>query len=200
MLSLPTTPNLVTQAKGAEDTHARSSDFGLRQKVAEDIRHACLTAGFFYVKNHGIPEELPLEAVERSKAFWDLPEKKKLETPLLSANVNPANRGDLYEKYGISWEDENGNSGVREGDGAMLGQNIWPADMPEFRTAMLNYYHAAVKLGQALFPLFALALNLPEKFFDDKTTNTAAMLRILHYPPQTGVVDDGVMGIGAHTE
>ncbi|KAG8214680.1 hypothetical protein J3R82DRAFT_9758 [Butyriboletus roseoflavus] len=28
--------------------------------------------------------------------------------------------------------------------------------------------HAAVKLGQSLFPLFAVALDLPENFFDDK--------------------------------
>jgi isopenicillin N synthase-like dioxygenase len=28
--------------------------------------------------------------------------------------------------------------------------------------------HAAVRLGQSLFPLFALALDLPENFFDDK--------------------------------
>lgn len=28
--------------------------------------------------------------------------------------------------------------------------------------------HAVVQLGKTLFPLFALALNLPEHFFDDK--------------------------------
>lgn len=78
-------------------------------------------------------------------------------------------------------------------------------------------------LGQLLFPLFALALDLPETFFDDKvslsflpplaasaltsfffqTTKPAAIMRLLHYPPQSpSVVDanDKVIGIGAHTE
>ena len=32
--------------------------------------------------------------------------------------------------------------------------------------------HAAVRLGQSLFPLFALALNLSENFFDDKVSCT----------------------------
>jgi isopenicillin N synthase-like dioxygenase len=29
---------------------------------------------------------------------------------------------------------------------------------------------AILNLGQSLFPLFALALNLPEDFFDDKVS------------------------------
>ena len=31
-----------------------------------------------------------------------------------------------------------------------------------------KHSHSAVNLGKALFPIFALALNLPEHFFDDK--------------------------------
>jgi len=34
----------------------------------------------------------------------------------------------------------------------------------------LKCSHAAVNLGRSLFPLFALALNLPENFFDDKVS------------------------------
>lgn len=73
-----------------------------------------------------------------------------------------------------------------------------------------------MRLGKLLFPLFALALDLPESFFDDKvlprqiayllsltsqqTTKPAAIMRLLYYPPQTGTVDDRIEGIGAHTE
>lgn len=77
--------------------------------------------------------------------------------------------------------------------------------------------HAAVKLGLSMFPLFALALNLPEDFFADKvligytgglqmlmkdfqTLHPAAVMRLLHYPPQTGEIDERIIGIGAHTE
>ena len=34
----------------------------------------------------------------------------------------------------------------------------------------------------------------------NQTKNAAALMRVLHYPPQTGPVDDRVIGIGAHTE
>lgn len=81
--------------------------------------------------------------------------------------------------------------------------------------------HAAVELGKQLFPLFAVALDLPEDYFADKvrrnackfqrrlrilrhtswqTRNSAALMRVLHYPPQTGPIDDRIIGIGAHTE
>ena len=89
-----------------------------------------------------------------------------------------------------------------------------------------GYSHAAVALGKKLFPMFALALDLNEDFFDDKvlrrhllrqphpkldamaydcfcifqTKHSAAIMKVLHYPPQTGPVDDRVIGIGAHTE
>jgi hypothetical protein len=32
----------------------------------------------------------------------------------------------------------------------------------------VNTSHSAIRLGKTLFPLFALALNLPQTFFDDK--------------------------------
>ena len=41
-------------------------------------------------------------------------------------------------------------------------------------------------------------LNIPIPVF--QTKNAAAIMRVLHYPPQTGPVDDRVIGIGAHTE
>lgn len=43
----------------------------------------------------------------------------------------------------------------------------------------VHFSHAAVLLGQSLFPLFALALDLPENFFDDKVI----MVSCLHMPP-----------------
>jgi len=82
----------------------------------------------------------------------------------------------------------------------MTGQNVWPEGLPGFRSSVLAYYHAVIRLGQALFPLFALALDLPESFFDDKTTKPAAIMRLLHYPPQPAKPLDRVLGIGAHTD
>ncbi|EMD39655.1 hypothetical protein CERSUDRAFT_81032 [Gelatoporia subvermispora B] len=186
------------------------TDVQARAELAKEIREACVNVGFFYVKNHTIPESTIKGTVEAARRFFSLPLDTKMTldvhkstnfkgyTALLGENTNPDNRGDLHEGFDIGWEDMSGTS--RADDGPMSGVNVWPEDMPGFRETLLEYYHAAVQLGQSLFPLFALALDLPENFFDDKTTKPAAIMRLLYYPPQTGTVDDRVIGIGAHTD
>ncbi|KAG6919624.1 hypothetical protein DXG01_003488 [Tephrocybe rancida] len=130
-------------------------------------------------------------------------------TALLQENVNPAGLGDLHEGFDIGWEPLTGESPFSTGvdtagvtSGAMSGTNVWPQNIPGFKEAVLAYYHDAIKLGKLLFPLFALALDLAEDFFDDKTTRPAAIMRILHYPPQPSKTDneDRQIGIGEHTD
>ncbi|CDO72161.1 hypothetical protein BN946_scf184970.g13 [Trametes cinnabarina] len=197
----------IINLQAAQAAHA---DHATKRALADEIRDACINVGFFYVKDHGIPEQVITNAVAAAKRFFALPQPAKdaLDihksanfkgyTALLGENSNPANRGDLHEGFDIGWEDPTGAS--RADDGAMTGENVWPDGLPGFREAVLAYYHAAVNLGKSLFPLFALALDLPEDFFDDKTTKPAAIMRLLYYAPQTGEVDDRVEGIGAHTE
>ncbi|KAI0770560.1 Clavaminate synthase-like protein [Fomes fomentarius] len=192
---------------------ASNPDPVIRRALADEIRDVCINVGFFYVKNHGIPEETICDAVDAAKRFFALPLSSKMAidihksanfkgyTALLGENTNPENRGDLHEGFDIGWEESTvGGGASRADDGAMTGDNAWPSGLPNFREAVLDYYHAAVRLGQALFPLFALALDLPEDFFADKTTKPAAIMRLLYYPPQTGPADDRLQGIGAHTE
>ncbi|KAH7885194.1 hypothetical protein F5I97DRAFT_1883437 [Phlebopus sp. FC_14] len=194
-------------------THATQCDSTLRRALAAEIRRACVNVGFFYIKNHGIPEETISTAISAAKTYFALPLETKMKsdihdspnfkgyTPLLGENANPENKGDLHEGFDLGWEPEGPtqSSQVRD-DGTMSGANVWPDGLPGFRKDVLAYYHAALRLGQSLFPLFALALSLPENFFDDKVTKPAAIMRLLHYPPQPAKQVDGVEGIGAHTD
>ncbi|KAF7293986.1 2OG-Fe oxygenase [Mycena kentingensis (nom. inval.)] len=191
-------------------TDATSPEYARRRALADRVRDASINVGFFYVKNHSIAQTTIEETIGAAKEFFALSEEVKMQldihkssnfkgyTALLGENTNPEGRGDLHEGFDLGWED------AEPRDGAMAGSNVWPAetDVPGFRERVLAYYRAAVQLGQLLFPLFALALDLPENFFDDKTTKPAAIMRLLHYPPQTPAVDDDgkVIGIGAHTD
>lgn len=58
---------------------ADSTDAAVRQHLAEEIRDACINVGFFYVKNHGIPEESISGAVDVGKKFFALPNETKMK-------------------------------------------------------------------------------------------------------------------------
>ncbi|KAI6039638.1 hypothetical protein EDC04DRAFT_2568213 [Pisolithus marmoratus] len=176
-----------------------------RAVLAQQIRDACMKVGFFYVTNHGIPQETIDKVFSALKAYFSLPLETKMKklyhkevanfkgyAPVLDSNIDPANRGDLHEGFEIGCEElvPGENDEKRANDGAMAGENVWPQEPAEFREACLNYYHAAIGVGKVLFRLFALALDLPETYFDDKArSNSAAIMRTLHYPPQTGPED-----------
>ncbi|KAH0832133.1 hypothetical protein J3R83DRAFT_13042 [Lanmaoa asiatica] len=202
------------QAPPLDLQNATSTDPVLYRALAAEIRSACVNVGFFYVKNHGISEAVIQAAVNGARRFFLLPTATKIKldihatpnfkgyTALLGENTNPNNKGDLHEGFDIGWESID-HSTQPYVNGPMTGANIWPENLPGFREDILAYYHAAVKLGQSLFPLFAVALDLPENFFDDKACLIrlpAAIMRLLHYPPQPASPLEGVQGIGAHTE
>ncbi|KAF8993503.1 hypothetical protein BDQ17DRAFT_135183 [Cyathus striatus] len=194
----------------------KTKDPEVRKALVEEVRNACMVVGFFYVSNHGIPDDVIQGALTAAREFFSLPvdTKMKIEnrkspnfkgySPLLSGNNNPDNAGDLQEGFEFGWEDLDGDHLTTRSkeDGVMAGVNVWPPseDVPGFREQVLEYYHAAVDLGKQLFPLFGRALNLSEDFFHDKTQHSAALMKLLHYPPQTGPVDERVIGIGAHTD
>lgn len=63
-------------------------------------------------------------------------------SPVLSGNNDPNGAGDLQEGFEFGYEvlEEKDFSGSgKDGDGIMAGANIWPAQLPEFRVAALEY-------------------------------------------------------------
>ncbi|EJC98442.1 2OG-Fe oxygenase [Fomitiporia mediterranea MF3/22] len=184
-----------------------SEDLVVRQQLARDIRNACINIGFFYVKNHGIPEKSSFGAVNAGKKFFALPEEIKQKynlrkspnytgyTANFDENNDPAGRGDLHEAFDVG-PDKSYSHKQSE-----IPANPWPnTEVPEFKDCALSFYNAAAEFGKKLFPIFALALGVPENFFDDKTKEDAIVMRVIRYPPQTGPHDDRVIGIGAHSD
>ncbi|KAI0036278.1 Clavaminate synthase-like protein [Vararia minispora EC-137] len=176
------------------------------------VRDACVNVGFLYVRNHGISPGAIAGVLAAMQDYFSLPlpEKAKLDirsTPhfkgynaVLTSNNDPAGHGDLHEGFEFGFEPLEGWLDADEvRAGAMEGRNVWPDRPEEFREACLTYYHEAFALGRRMYPLFAQALGLAPDFFDDKTRRAAAIMRVLHYPPQPAP-DEKVLGIGAHTD
>jgi len=183
--------------------------------VAAAMRRACGDLGFFYVCNHGVNAELRNAYFAQARAFFDLPLAEKLKVdvrrsvahrgffPLHAENNDPDASLDLKEGFDIMAEQAPDDARVRAG-WSFHGPNQWPDDMPGFRHTAERYYAALTALGENLMQAVAVVLDLPADFFDDKLTDAGgqplAMLRMLHYPPQTGAIRKSEIGTGAHTD
>jgi isopenicillin N synthase-like dioxygenase len=78
-------------------------------------------------------------------------------------------------------------------------RNQWPShpDALFWRPAIYRYYNAMYDFSKRMLHIFALALDLPEDYFDAITTHPMTNVRAVHYPPQ---VTESDVGIGAHTD
>lgn len=84
--------------------------------------------------------------------------------------------------------------------GALAENNdvsIWPS--LDFCKALYAYHTPFVQSSRRLTKIFALALELPENYFDEFAKRPEAGMRILHYSQQQHSIDDQ-NGIDAYTD
>jgi isopenicillin N synthase-like dioxygenase len=80
------------------------------REIVEQIRHACITSGFFQITGHGIDRELQDQVFECAQNFFNLPidEKEKLQSSkgrgyelIGSQTLEPGMKADMKEvSYG----------------------------------------------------------------------------------------------------
>jgi isopenicillin N synthase-like dioxygenase len=202
------------------------SDPVARRAVAEEIGRACEDVGFFYIRNHGIPESLIARVYERSAQFHHSPAEWRervhvqnsqgnrgwLPSTLAYHDPDPelyrlttAGEDDyllkprLHSAFDLSLEIDEDDPAFLAGS-IMLVPNQWPDWLPGFREDVVAYYNAVMALGNELFRAFAIALDLPESFFVDKATKPTSQLRLLHYPPNDMPMDRKHLGIVSHSD
>jgi isopenicillin N synthase-like dioxygenase len=59
------------------DLSPLDGNLAARQALAAQVRSAAENTGFFYVSNHGIPEEVIQGALEQAHRFFALPRERK---------------------------------------------------------------------------------------------------------------------------
>ncbi|KAK2597578.1 hypothetical protein N8I77_012357 [Diaporthe amygdali] len=182
------------------------------KKVVDDVRNACMTAGFFSLVGHGIPREMQDNVLDAAKRFFDLPvaEKEALRHPLIK------NRG--YEVIGSQTLQEDTLPDLKEGfyigkdlpiesekvkaHPELLGQNMFPASLPDgdFRLPTEAYYAAVLDLAMRVLEILAKGLPYGDDIFHEFVSNDpVCIMRLLHYPPQA-THDERQLGAGAHTD
>lgn len=187
-----------------------------RAALAREIDAVCRDIGFLVITNHGISPALIERVSTLSRQFFELPlaEKRRVDRPRddavrgfsavgeegLSYSLEEKAPGDLKESFSIG-PTEVPDDAYHRGPaaGAHFEPNVWPA-LPGLREAYTEYFAAMSDLSRSLMRLFALALSLPEHFFDDKIDRHISMFRVLSYPPQKEPPLPGQLRAGAHSD
>ena len=80
---------------------------------------------------------------------------------------------------------------------------VWEgtAHIPGFKEDCLAYWAACLTLARRLVKIFALSLDLPEDYFDSRTTYPGADTVFNYYPGTTaGGTEDNLVSLGSHTD
>src|SRR6516164_1144327 len=172
-----------------------------KRRIANELDRACREVGFYIIVGHGVEPHL-IEEVERiSRAFFDLPleEKMKVHTDNVPGAVGYAAMGDvalaytrgevappdLNESFQIAKVDVTEEDYFRsEAARGMIPRNVWPERPATLKAAYTKYYLRMGALAADLMRLSALALGLPEAYFDDKIDRHISRLNVRLYPEQ----------------
>ncbi|CAM5551344.1 2OG-Fe(II) oxygenase [Streptomyces spiroverticillatus] len=192
-----------------------------RAEVARAVDRACRETGFMQVTGHRVPEAAALGLASAIDDFFaqDMADKKAVRPadPAVNRGYSPPRAERLSHSLGIaSPEDlfEAFNIGSQVGDHpetvrTLLSaddhpDNLWPveSEVPNFRARVQSWFTEARKLSHVLTDVFALALDLPEGYFEERTDRSIDVLRMNNYRLPAGevVADPRQMGMGAHTD
>ena len=180
--------------------------------VAEQVREACETIGFLYLRNHGVPETSISATLAAARHFFALPDNVRLDPNILTTPTRTrgymklgsrhyAGTGapDLMEAFKVQQELPPDDPDIVAG-GRGQELNLWPVGQDAFRRTVLNYFGEMTRLSHALLRAFALALDLEEDYFLGSFRKPQTQLSLLHYPPQPPAAPEDEYGIRPHAD
>lgn len=145
--------------------------------------------GFAVISDPGLSEATVTRALDRTKAFFALPEDVKRRyfsaavsgqrgyTPFGVETAKGARHHDLKEFWHVGR-----TLPVTHPFRAVMPDNVWPAEVEGFREAAEALYAALEELGGRILRAIARRLGLDEDFFEGPVADGNSVLRLLHYP------------------
>jgi len=161
-----------------------------------ELSQAFREVGFVKLRGHPIDARLTEPAYASLRALFALTTEQKLRyhqsgtggargyTPYRVETAKDANDPDLKEFFHVGRE--------RASNDRTAPKNVWPAEVPEFKPAMLALFEALEQLGARVLESIARGLDLPTGWFADKIDHGSSILRPLHYPPLPAHAPPGV--------
>lgn len=179
---------------------------GRDEEIAR-LRQVTHEIGFFYLADHGIPDELSSELFDVAKEFFALPQEQKEE---IAFTDNPHYRG--YSRLGeeltqgqTDWREQIDygadrpalTEGLAENPWRILeGPNPWPSALPQMKPLINDWQDRLSDVGLALLRAWAESIGQAPDYFDDIFDHPHPMMKLAHYPaPANG---EAGQGVGAH--
>jgi isopenicillin N synthase-like dioxygenase len=181
-----------------------------RDVALSQLREVARTFGFFYLTDHGIPQERIDTVIALSKQFFALPEQQKLEIEMKkSPHFRGYNRAGLeYTRGSQDWREqvdfgsEREKLDVKSGDPAwkrLVGPNQFPSALPELKPVIQQWIEDVTSVGIRVLKAYAEALGQsPDVFEPVYDGGPNQLLKIIRYPGRDKTETD--QGVGAHKD
>jgi isopenicillin N synthase-like dioxygenase len=162
--------------------------------------------GFIILKDHNVEPALLSKAYQLMEAFFSLPVEAKKQY----GKVHGGQRG--YTAFGTEHAKDSPVKDLKEfwhvGREVAAGHkfksyypdNVWPAEVPEFKETFLKIYAALDQAGKAMLQALTVPLEVDQLYFDDMVEDGNSILRLLHYPPIPAGVDPRCLRAAPHED
>ncbi|MGN6101496.1 MAG: isopenicillin N synthase family dioxygenase [Devosia sp.] len=187
-----------------------------RKLLGLEVDAICRTTGFLAIADHGVPRDTIAGLWSKAAAFFDQPVEVKQaarapypgypygylgpDSEALAASRGVATPPDLKESFNGGPLSVPPGMTDKEALGFCYAETIWPSAPAGFKDAWQAYYRAMEDLAARIMRLFAVALTLPEDYFDPMIDHPVSALRALNYPEQTVAPQPGQLRAGAHSD
>ncbi|KAG0367861.1 hypothetical protein BC939DRAFT_501161 [Gamsiella multidivaricata] len=186
-----------------------------RPQFLQEMQESLMEVGTFYIRDHGVPEQVTGGALKAVRDYFALPveEKKKMlignsqhfRGYKLMGNEMTNNEVDHREQLQFAPEQapiESFIPSVSPDYEGLQGPNQWPlstlALVPEFKSSILEFMAQLETLSQHLMEAVALSLDLDGSYFKDLFGDSPYYrIKCARYP---SVENAATIGCGAHKD
>jgi isopenicillin N synthase-like dioxygenase len=175
--------------------------------LAKQLQSICENLGFLCITNHGISDSLIQQMYQVTKDFHSLPDEEKLRVKatkhlrgyIASRRIDKNyHKPDSVECFIAATDYPTTHPNLILGK-RFYSRNIWPNNLPEFKTTVENYVQSIQNLGLKLLPLWAKSLNLPNNYFEPYFKESYSHIRIAKYPQKnSNIIHE--FGLGSHAD
>lgn len=176
------------------------------QNFTEALCDSLKETGFARIVDHGIDTHRLRHAYQTTQHLFDLPSEVKQSCELKDLGIRGytgfgkekakgQSHGDLKEFWHIGKE-LNANSPYL----GIYPENVWPDELPEFRTEFLNLFVDLEKIALQLLLHISHGLAIEPSYFPELINDGNSVLRLIHYPPVKGLDTQNQMRAAPHAD